>query len=118
MLRLSGRGVEGSRLLRARIVGAQPRQAVAEFLDGLTGPSEGQRLLDELERTGEFPEILGPLAEGDYERALEWLLGEVGEAEPERRERIREIMLALFRELGQENPVSANYRRRLATALY
>jgi putative thioredoxin len=99
-------------------VGALPPQAVAEFLDGLSGPSPSARLLDELSESGEFPEILGPLAEGDHERALEWLLAELESADPERRERIREVMVALFAELGAEHPVTTHYRRRLATALY
>jgi thioredoxin len=102
----------------SEFTGAQPAQAVASFLDGLTGPSAGESLLAELQETGEFPEILGPLAEGDYERALEWLLGQVADAQPEARERIREVMVAIFGELGQDDPVAASYRRRLATALY
>jgi putative thioredoxin len=99
-------------------VGALPPQAVAEFLDGLSGPPVTERLLEELRESGEFPEILGPLAEGDHERALEWLLGGLASADPERRERIREIMVSLFRDLGQEHPVTTHYRRRLASALY
>jgi putative thioredoxin len=99
-------------------VGAVPAQQVAAFLDGLTGPSGAERLLAELSENGEFPEILGPVAEGDYERALEWLLGEVEEADADRRTRIREVMVTLFDELGHDHPVSVHYRRRLATALY
>jgi thioredoxin-like negative regulator of GroEL len=99
-------------------VGAQPASAVDRFLEEVTGPSEGEKLLDELQETGEFPEILGPLAEGDYERALEWLLGQVDEADPEGRERIRQVMVAIFDELGTDDPVASSYRRRLATALY
>ncbi len=99
-------------------VGAQSRQSVAAFLDGLTGPSAAERLVAELAESGEFPEIIGPLAEGDYERALEWLLAQATEADSERRERIREVMVALFAELGQDHPLSERYRRRLATALY
>jgi thioredoxin len=102
----------------SEFTGAQPAQAVESFLEALTGPSEGERLLQELQQTGEFPEILGPLAEGDYERALEWLLNEIADADPERRERLREIMVAIFGELGQDDPVAASYRRRLATTLY
>ena len=89
-----------------------------EFLDRLTGPPASEQLLAELTESGEFPEILGPLAEHDYERALEWLLGELENADPERRERIREIMVALFGELGPEDPVATSYRRRLAATLY
>jgi putative thioredoxin len=99
-------------------VGAQSRQAVDAFLDALTGPSAGERLLRDLEESGEFPEIIGPLAEGDHERALEWLLAEVVDAEEARRERIREVMVALFEELGHEHPLAQRYRRRLAMALY
>ena len=98
--------------------GALPAAAVEEFLDRLTGPPASEQLLAELTESGEFPEILGPLAEHDYERALEWLLGELENADPERRERIREIMVALFGELGPEDPVATSYRRRLAATLY
>ena len=108
---------KGGRVV-SEFVGAQPAQAVASFLDGLTGPSEGERLLSELQASGEFPEILGPLAEGDYERALEWLIGQVDEADPEDRERIRQVMVAIFEALGPEDPTASSYRRRLASALY
>jgi thioredoxin len=99
-------------------VGSVSPQAVASFLDGLTGPSQVERLLEELSASGEFQAILGPLAEGDYERALEWLLAELPEADAERRERIREVMVALFDELGHDHALATHYRRRLATALY
>jgi thioredoxin len=102
----------------AEFTGVQSPQAVAAFLDGLTGPSPTEQLLAELSESGEFPEILGPLAEEDYERALEWLLGEAQTADRERRERIREVMVTLFQKLGQDDPLSERYRRRLATALY
>jgi thioredoxin len=103
----------------AEFTGAQSPQSVAAFLEGLTGPTAGERLLDELRENDEFPEILGPLAEGDYERALEHLLDEAQTTtDPERRDRIRAVMVALFEELGHDDPLSAQYRRRLATALY
>jgi thioredoxin len=99
-------------------VGALPPAAVEEFLDRLTGPATSERLLEELSASGEFPEILGPLAERDFERALEWLLGELESADSDRRERIRQIMVALFDELGHDDPVATSYRRRLASTLY
>jgi putative thioredoxin len=99
-------------------VGAVSAPQVTAFLDGLTGPSGAERLLAELGESGEFPEILGPVAEGDYERALEWLLGAVEGADAERRTRIREVMVTLFDELGHDHPTTAHYRRRLAMALY
>ncbi|HEY3071093.1 MAG TPA: thioredoxin [Gaiellaceae bacterium] len=102
----------------SEFTGAQPAQAVASFLEALIGPSEGERLLGELQESGEFPEILGPLAEGDYERALEWLLAQVDDADGARRERIRQVMIAIFDHIGQDDPLAESYRRRLATALY
>ena len=36
----------------------------------------------------------------------------------DRKERIRELMVALFEELGQDDPLATQFRRRLATALY
>src|SRR5262245_37548243 len=98
--------------------GALPAPAVEEFLDRLTGPAASAQLLEELSASGEFPEILGPLAEGDYERVLEWLLGSLDDADAEQRERVRQIMVALFGELGPEDPVATRYRRRLAATLY
>jgi thioredoxin len=84
-------------------VGAQPPQAVAEFLDALLAPSGAEELL----------------AEGDdYEEVLERLLAEVDGADPERRDEIRRQMLAVFEELGQDHPLTTRYRRLLATKLY
>jgi thioredoxin len=99
-------------------VGALSPQAVAAFLDKLTGPRPAERLFEELRASGEFPEILGPLAEGDYERVLETLLARLDGADGDERDRVRQVMVTLFDELGPENPLTTGYRRRLATALY
>jgi putative thioredoxin len=99
-------------------VGALSTLAVASFLDGLTGPSPGERLLEELRESGEEPELVAALGAGDHERALQQLLDEVGAAEPGRRDRVRELMVAIFEELGQEHPLATSYRRQLAAALY
>jgi len=99
-------------------VGALSPQGVATFLDGLTGPSAGERLVEELRESGDEPELLAALEAGEYERALERLLKEAQTAEPERRDRVRELMVAIFTELGQEDPLATAYRRKLASALY
>jgi thioredoxin-like negative regulator of GroEL len=98
--------------------GALSPTMVEAFLDKLTGPRASERLLEELTASGEFPEILGPLAEEDYERVLETLLARLDGADGEVRDRIRQIMIALFEQLGPEHPLTTSYRRRLATALY
>ena len=102
----------------SEFVGAQPPVAVAEFLDALTGPSPVERVLDELRESGEFPEVLPALERGDLELALRVLIEELPHADGGRRDRIRDLMVLLFAELGQEHPLSLRYRRRLAAALY
>ena len=62
--------------------------------------------------------MLAALEENDTERALDLVLAEIADASPERRERLRDLALAVFLDLGQDDPVTTAYRRRLATALY
>ncbi len=102
----------------AEFVGAQPPAAVARFLDGLTGPSPLERVLADLRERGDFPEVLPALERGDHELALRVLIEELPHADGPRRDRIRELMVLLFGELGQEHPLSLRYRRKLAAALY
>ena len=102
----------------SEFVGVQSPQSVATFLDALSAPSELDVLLAELRETGELPHVGPAIDEGDFERALLWLLEQVENAEPERRERIRRLMLAIFAELGQDDPLAARYRRRLAATLF
>jgi thioredoxin len=97
-------------------VGARPPQFVADFLDGLTAPSEASRLVEELRIEGEWPEVVAALDAGDHEAAFEALLARA--ADPGERDRVRRLMVALFADLGTHHPLSQTYRRRLATALY
>jgi putative thioredoxin len=102
----------------SEFTGVRSAPGVAEFLDALLGPSAGEQLADELRESGEEPEVLAALEAGDHERALSFLLDEALDAEPDRRDRIRELMVAIFAELGQEHELSMTYRRRLASLLY
>jgi putative thioredoxin len=55
---------------------------------------------------------------GDHEPALELLEDALSRAEdPERRDQIRRVMVAIFTELGADHPLAREYRRRLAAAL-
>ena len=54
----------------------------------------------------------------DDERALELLLEAVVGAEGEARERLLRLTVGLFRDLGDEHPLTMRYRRRLAASLY
>jgi putative thioredoxin len=112
------KGFRGGRVVR-EFVGAQSPQSVASFLDDLLAPSPGERLLAELRESGERPELLAALEHGDHESALELLLRDVREAtDLERRDELRRLMVAIFDELGADDPLSVRYRRQLAAALY
>lgn len=100
--------------LADQFVGVRSPQAVAAFLDGLTGPTEAERLLEELRAEGTWPEVVAAVDEGDHERALDLLLQRLDED----RERVRSLMVALFQELGTDHPLSVRFRRRLSAALF
>ena len=99
----------------SEFVGALPPERVRAFVEQLTAPSETERLLAD---DGVHPDVRDALERGDVEEALRLLLERVPEAGPEERERIREIAVGLFADLGPEHPTTVTYRRRLATALY
>jgi putative thioredoxin len=99
-------------------VGARAPAAVASFVDELLAPPRVSGLVDELRASGELPAVLDALEAGDSQRALDLLLDEIPDSSPERRERLREVAVAVFHDLGHEDPVTVAYRRRLATALY
>jgi putative thioredoxin len=92
-------------------VGALPPARVAAFLDDLTKPPVAETLEDD-------PEVADALQAGDYERALELLLGRVETADASEREGLRDVMVRIFGELGPEHPLAASFRRKLAAALY
>jgi thioredoxin-like negative regulator of GroEL len=71
-----------------------------------------------LRASGELPDVVAALDAGDVERALSLIVDAVPNAEPTDRERLREVAVALFEQLGHDDPVVSGYRRRLATALY
>jgi thioredoxin len=102
----------------AEFVGAQPPARVAAFVDELLAPPRIHGLVDELRASREYPEILTALEAEDFERALELILDRIGSATGDERDRLRELAVAIFDQLGQDDPVAMTYRRRLAAALY
>jgi putative thioredoxin len=102
----------------AELTGAQPAQVVGTFLDGLLGPPPGERVLEELRERGGYEDVVSALEGGDHERALSLLLGRAAAAENATRDEIRGVMVAVFEDLGQEHPLSVQYRRRLAAILF
>jgi putative thioredoxin len=102
----------------SEFTGALSPTLVADFLDKLTQPSEAERLIAGLREAGELPEVVAAYEAGDRERALELLLSEAERNTMGDRDRIRRLMVSLFEELGQDDPVAAKYRRSLATVLF
>ncbi len=102
----------------SEFVGAQSASSVGRFLDELLGPSAAERLLVEIEQAGEIPDVLEAVAGEEYERALELLLVEIKQSNGEYRARLTQLMVALFADLGIEHPLSVDYRRQLASAVY
>ena len=94
-----------------RIVGLKPviGRDLTEAEDAPGGPKVA--LISEglwKRRFGKSPKALGP----------QLIVDAVPAAEPAERERLREVAVALFDQLGQDDPIVSGYRRRLATALY
>jgi putative thioredoxin len=102
----------------AEFTGAQSAASVSSFLDQLLAPPLIEGVLEDLQASGELLEIRAALEAGDSERALELIVDAVPHASPEERERLRGLAVAIFDDLGHDDPRATAYRRRLATALY
>jgi len=102
----------------SEFVGARSPTAVSSFLDELLAPPRVAAAVEELRATGEHPAVREALEEGDVERALDLVLDEIAVASAEGRDRLRELALAVFHDLGHDDPVTIAYRRKLAAALY
>jgi thioredoxin len=93
----------------AEFVGVKTKTTVDSWLDELLKPPVAESLDDD-------PVLASKLKAGDYASAFELLLSRA--ADPARRDEVRQLMVALFGELGPEHPLTVQYRRRLASLLY
>lgn len=57
-------------------------------------------------------------AEGRFQEALEVFLAAVQNGTAEEKDRARDAMLKVFAVLGEDDPLTSEYRRKLATALF
>ncbi len=66
------------------------------------------------------PEAAAAIAslDDDPEGTLERLIDAITGSEPDRRDRLRRVMIGIFGERGNDDPLVQRYRRRLAAALY
>src|SRR5262249_14521094 len=74
----------------------------------------------ELEQSGPEPEVqdaFAALDNGEHERALDLLIGSLPSADGSRDD-IRRVVVGILDELGVDDPLARDARRRLAAALY
>lgn len=88
-----------------------------ELLEGVTGDfmADGLAARARLADDEELAPAFKAWDAGDQATALELLQKAL--AEPERRDAVRRIMVAIFTELGADDPLAREYRRRLSAAL-
>src|SRR5438105_2821933 len=114
---------------RGRLAASRGDAAAArEFLAPLRPDPDAERLLaaiDVSEWATPSPNGQGPLAmaeraaaEGRFQEALEIFLAAVRNGTEEDRAQAREAMLKVFSVLGDDDPLTVEYRRRLASALF
>lgn len=106
----------------ARILHARDEDEEAlSVLDGVGGfEAEGLAAHIELERDGspELARALGLIDEGDREAGIEALLEVLESDGSESADRIRQVVVGMLNELGQDSDAARAYRRRLAAAIY
>jgi putative thioredoxin len=88
-----------------------------ELLDGVSGDfvAEGLAARARLDGEADLGDAFEAWDRGDHAAALERLQEAL--ADPELRDAIRAIMVAIFTELGPDNELARDYRRRLSAAL-
>jgi putative thioredoxin len=116
-----GRADASLKLAKLLLANDGDREEAAKLLDRITGDfqAEGLAARLRLEDAGEpdLSEAFRALDEGDRERALDLLIGALPDADGAKDD-IRRAVVAVLDELGVEDPLARDARRRLAAALY
>jgi putative thioredoxin len=116
-LELDPRHAVARRELARLLIRRGDTDAALELLEGATGDFVAEGLVARARLAGD--EELAPAFEawdrGDHREALERLQEAL--ADPERRDDVRRVMVAIFTELGPEDPLAREHRRRLAAVL-
>jgi len=104
---------ELARLLLRR---GEAEQAL-ELLDRVNGDFVAEGLTARARLTGDedLDAAFDAWDAGDNAKALELLQAAL--ADPDRRDAVRRVMVAIFTELGADDPLARDYRRRLSAAL-
>jgi putative thioredoxin len=107
-------------LARALIARGDTDEA-RQLLSAVPGSFAADGLLAriQLEQSGQpdLSEAFAALDQGDHKRALDLLLGSLATADGAR-DGVRRVIVGILEELGVEDPLARESRRRLAAALY
>ncbi len=116
-LEVDPRHADARRELARLLIGRGDADAALELLEGVTGDflAEGLAARARLADADELAPAFEAWDRGDYRDALERLQALL--SDPERRDDIRRLMVAIFTELGPQDELASEYRRRLAAAL-
>jgi putative thioredoxin len=112
----AGHAVARQRLGRL-LVGRGETEEALELLENVPGDFVAHGLAARARLAGD-PELdaaFDAWDRGDFAGALERLQAAL--ADPERRDLVRRVMVAIFTELGADHPLAREYRRRLSAAL-
>jgi putative thioredoxin len=119
-LELDPRQVEAARKLARLLIARGNTNEAASVLERFRDDFIADGLSARLELANSDGDLAAAFAawdEGDYEAALDFLQDEVADSNPEQRDRLRRVMVAIFTELGADHPLAREHRRRLAAAL-
>ena len=113
----------GARVALARLLLGEGHAAeVPELLQPVIHDQDAQALAARarLEASDQPDVVAGLVAlrRGDPEGALTHLLDALRAAAPDQRDDLRLAMIGVFRELGDQHPLTIRFRRRMAQALY
>jgi putative thioredoxin len=128
-LEIDARNAAAARKLGRLLLDRGDTDEALELLDRFPGDFEAEGLTARVRLLADIGEArtdgAGTLSRafeawdtGDLERALDGLQEVVAETDdPERRDQLRRVMVAIFTELGADHPLAREHRRRLASAL-
>jgi putative thioredoxin len=126
-LELDPRNAAAARKLGRLLLGRGDATEALELLEGFEGDFEAEGLAararltaedDRADGAGTLVRSFEAWDAGELEAALGGLQEAVASTEdPERRDLLRRVMVAIFTELGADHPLSREHRRRLAAAL-
>jgi putative thioredoxin len=116
------RNVEAATALARILIGRGENDEALELLEPLPHGFTAAGLASRAWLSNEGPELddaFGAWDAGDHATALDKLQDAfAGASDSETRDRIRQVMVAMFTELGADHELAREHRRRLASALY